>query len=206
MMLSFLLQGLALGFAAAVQPGPFMAYLISQTLAHGFKRTWIAAFAPLLSDGPIIALSLLVLSQLPGWLQRGLNIAGGLFILYLAWGAFWQWRTFSGLAKTPAIVASQSLARAAFMNALSPFPYIYWSLVTGPILLAGWRSSPLNGISFLVAFYSIMISGFLALMALFSVARQFGARASRILLGISALALAGFGLFQLARGILQIGG
>ncbi len=199
-MLPFLLQGLTLGFAAAVQPGPFMAYLISQTLAHGFRRAWIAAFAPLLSDGPIIALSLLVLSQLPAWLQRGLNLAGGAFILYLAWSAFQQWRTFSNLATRPAAGASQSLLRAAMMNALSPIPYIYWSLVTGPLLLAGWRISPVYGLSFLAAFYVIMISGFLGLMALFGAARQFGERASRSLLGISALALAVFGIFQLFKG------
>lgn len=202
-MLPYLLQGLTLGFAASVQPGPFMAYLISQTLTHGFRRTWFAAFAPLLSDGPIIALALLVLIQLPGWLQRGLNLAGGAFILYLAWGAFQQWRSFTSLAAAPAPTgAGQSVARAAVMNALSPFPYIYWSLVNGPILLSGWAKSPWYGISFLVAFYSVLIGGLMALMAVFGAARQFGDRASRFLLGISALALAVFGGIQLFRGIL----
>ena len=56
----YLLQGLALGFAAMAQPGPFMAYLVTQTITHGFRKTWIIAFAPLISDGPIIALALLV--------------------------------------------------------------------------------------------------------------------------------------------------
>ena len=57
-----------------------MAYLITQTLAHGFRKTWMAAFAPLVSDGPIIALALLVLVQMPPWLQRGLNLVSGAFI------------------------------------------------------------------------------------------------------------------------------
>jgi threonine/homoserine/homoserine lactone efflux protein len=199
-MLPFLLQGLTLGFAAAVQPGPFMAYLISQTLSHGFRRAWLAAFGPLLSDGPIILLALLVLSQLPDWLQRGLNLAGGMFILYLAWGAFQRWRTFSSPVQLPPASASQSVVRAALMNALSPMPYIYWSLVTGPILLTGWQASPSYGIGFLIAFYVVMISGFLVIMAVFNAARQLGDRISRALLGISALALGIFGLFQLARG------
>ena len=54
----------------AVQPGPFQMYLISQTLLKGWKRTLPVVFAPLISDGPIIALCLFVLSQVPSWLQR----------------------------------------------------------------------------------------------------------------------------------------
>jgi threonine/homoserine/homoserine lactone efflux protein len=201
-MLPFLLQGLTLGFAAAVQPGPFIAYLISQTLAHGFKRTWVNAFAPLLSDGPIIAISLLLLSQLPQWLQRGLNLAGGGFILFLAWGAFQQWRGFSSLTTAPATETGYSVLRAALMNALSPLPYLYWSLVTGPILLSGWQKNPWYGLGFLAVFYTVLIGGLMTLMALFGAARQFGERASRALLGSSALALAAFGLYQLGRGLL----
>jgi len=83
-----------LWFAAAAQPGPFQAYLISQTLSNGWRRTLPAALAPLISDGPIIVLTLVVLSHVPVWFQRFLYIAGGLFILYLAYSAFVAWRNF----------------------------------------------------------------------------------------------------------------
>ena len=69
-MWTFLLQGIGYGFAAAVQPGPFQTYIITQTLSRGWKRTLPAAFAPLVSDGPIILLCILVLSQVPGWMER----------------------------------------------------------------------------------------------------------------------------------------
>ncbi len=61
----YLLQGIGYGLIAASQPGPFQTYLISQTLTRGRKRTLPAALAPLISDGPIILISLLVLSQVP---------------------------------------------------------------------------------------------------------------------------------------------
>jgi threonine/homoserine/homoserine lactone efflux protein len=195
----FLLQGITLGFSAVIQPGPFMAYLLSQTLAHGFRKTWMAAFAPLISDGPIIALAILVLTQMPVWLKRGLNFASGVFILYLAWGAYRQWRNFTDLDAEAAPNGQRNVIRAAMMNALSPMPYIYWSLVTGPILVAGWQESPAHGLAFLIAFYVVMICGFLIMMALFSAARNLGNKVNRILLGMSAFALAGFGLFQLWR-------
>jgi threonine/homoserine/homoserine lactone efflux protein len=51
-MLSYLTPGITYAFAAAVQPGPFQAYLISLTLVTGWRRTLPAVFAPLLSDIP----------------------------------------------------------------------------------------------------------------------------------------------------------
>jgi threonine/homoserine/homoserine lactone efflux protein len=193
----YLLKGLLLGFAAAAQPGPFMIYLITQTLAHGFRKTWPAAFAPLISDGPIIALALLVLAQMPVGLQRGLNLLSGIFILYLAVGAFKQWRAFTALESKTAPGSAQSVLKAALMNARSPMPYIYWSLATGPILIAGWKQSPVYGLAFLLSFYTVMICVLLALLALFSAARNLGNKISRAMLGISVLALTGFGLLQL---------
>ena len=198
----YLFQGLALGFAAAVQPGPFMAYLVSQTLALGFRRTWMTAFAPLISDGPIITLALLVLVQMPPWLQRGLNLTSAVFILYLAWNAYRQWRNYISPEQAAVPTGYQSIFKAALMNGLSPMPYIYWSLVTGPILINGWRESPAYGLTFISSFYIVLICGLLGILALFSAARSLGSQVSRVLLGISVIALAVFGIVQLARGVL----
>jgi len=44
------------GFAAAVQPGPFLAFLISLALSCGWRRALPGVLAPLLSDGLIIVL------------------------------------------------------------------------------------------------------------------------------------------------------
>ena len=51
-----------------------------------------AVLAPLLSDGPIIVLVLIVLSRVPPWWIQLLRFAGGFFILYLAAGALRFWR------------------------------------------------------------------------------------------------------------------
>ena len=133
----YIVQGIGYGFAAAVQPGPFQTYLISQTLTKGWKRTLSAALAPLISDGPIIALCLLVLSQIPAWLQRFLYIAGGLFILSLSYGAYRAWKNFDSDISSTQSGTHQGVLKAALVNMLNPNPYIYWTLVTGPILLTG---------------------------------------------------------------------
>ena len=197
----YVLQGIGYGFAAAVQPGPFQTYLISRSLSRGWRRTLPAALAPLVSDGPIIMLCLLVLSQVPLWFQRALYIAGGFFILYLAYGAYKSWRNFDPNLPSVSAGTRQSVLQAALMNALSPGPYIYWSLVTGPILLRGWRETPVHGIGFLAGFYVTVVSSLLAIILVFGTASQLGPKINRILLGISALALLVFGLYQLWQGM-----
>ena len=200
-MLPFLLQGLTLGFAAGAQPGPFQTYLISQTLSYGWRRTWIAAFGPLVSDGPIVALVLLVLSQIPDWFQRVLQIAGGLFVLYLAWGAYVAWRMFRPDLITSPQAGPRSLLRAALMNALSPGPYLFWSLVIGPLIVTTWRENSSNALSIVLGFYFAMIALNMAVVLLFGQAARFGNQVRKTMLGLSVLALAGFGLYQLWQGI-----
>ena len=200
-MLPYLLQGLALGFAAGAQPGSFQTYLVSQTLCLGWRRVWIAAFAPLVSDGPIVALVLLVLSQMPDWFQRALEIVGGLFVLYLAWGAYKAWKAFAPDSETMSRNGPQSLLRAAMMNALSPGPYLFWSLVIGPLIVTTWRENPANALSILVAFYVAMIGLNFTIVLLFGQAARLGNQVRRAMLGLSALALAGFGVYQLWQGI-----
>ena len=197
----YLLQGIGYGLAAASQPGPFQTYLISQTLTRGWKRTLPAALAPLVSDGPIILICVLLLSQVPAWMQRILYISGGLFILYLAYGTYNSWKNFDSRLPSVETGTQQSILKAALMNALSPGPYIFWTLVTGPILLKGWRETPVNGIGFLIGFYVTLISSLAALILIFGTAAKLGPKFNRMLLGISAIALTCFGLYQLWLGI-----
>lgn len=196
----YLLQGLGFGLAAASQPGPLQTYLITQALTRGWKKSLVNALAPLVSDGPIILLCVSILSQVPDWLQRFLYLGGGTFILYLAYGAFKAWRDFDVNAPQPESKIS-GLPRAALVNALSPGPYIFWTLVTGPILVAGWRESPANGIGFLAGFYTAMVGTLTAIIVAFGAASKLGPKFNRALLGISSIALFGFGLYQLWRGM-----
>jgi threonine/homoserine/homoserine lactone efflux protein len=193
----YILQGIGYGFAAGVQPGPLQTYIISQTLTKGWRRVLPAALAPLISDGPIITICLLVLSQLPLWLQRFLYVAGGLFVLYLAYGAYQSWKNFDPNISSIESGTQRGILKAAFVNILNPNPYIFWTLVTGPILLAGWRETPIHGVGFIAGFYLTMILSLVTIILLFGTARQLGPRVNRVLLGISAIALFCFGLYQL---------
>ena len=201
-MLPYLILGATYGFAAAVQPGPLQTYVVSQVLSSGWRRTLPAALSPLLSDGPIILLVLLVLTHLPASFDRVLRCVGGLFLLYLAAAAYRTWLNWDkrGRGADLARSARQSVVSAAIVNLLNPNPYLAWSLVLGPILLKGWRESPVNGIALIVGFYGTMVLTLVGIIAAFAGAGRIGPRVNRGLVGLSAIALACFGCYQLWSG------
>jgi len=204
-MVSYLTLGITYAFAAAVQPGPFQSYLISQTLSKGWRRTLPVAFAPLLSDGPIIVLVVILLSRIPGWFVNVLQCVGGVFLFYLALNALKAWRNFNTETAIHSTSNRQSVMQAVVVNILNPNPYLSWSFVMGPLLLRGWRETPVNGIALLAGFYVSMIVSLMGIILLFAFAKTLGPRVTRPLIGVSAIALACFGIYQLWFGLKYFG-
>jgi threonine/homoserine/homoserine lactone efflux protein len=200
-MLSYILQGITYGFAAGVQPGPLQAYIILQALKNGWRRSMVYALVPLLSDLPIIALVVTVLALLPaGWVVV-LRVAGGAFLLYLAWNALRAALRYSEEESAPDTSPSKGLLQAVMINILNPNPYLFWSLVTGPILLTGWKESPINGIALLAAFYLVMIVVNSVIILVVSIAHRFNPQLRKGLMIASAIGLGVFGAYQLWMGI-----
>jgi threonine/homoserine/homoserine lactone efflux protein len=119
MMWIYLLQGIGFGLAAASQPGLLQTYLISQALTNGWRRTLTATLAPLVSDEPIIVVCLLVLNQVPAWMEKALYGVRGLFVLYLAFGAYQSWR--SGSATIQGVGDTRQIG-------LTPLAHLFYTL------------------------------------------------------------------------------
>ncbi len=200
----YLTTGVTYAFAAAVQPGPFQAYLISLTLVHGWRRTLPAVFAPLLSDIPIACLTLFVLTQVPAVAVDALRVVGGLFLLYLAVGAARAFRNDQGPRPEASRPAGRPLLNAVVVNLLNPNAYLGWSLVIGPALLQAWHLAPRYGVALVASFYATMIVSTAIVLSAFAAARALGPRVGRALVGLSALALAGVGGYQLWYGVMTI--
>ena len=200
----FFLQGAALGLSAAATPGSLQTLLISETLLGGFKRGARITLAPLITDAPIIIAVQLILNQMPPLVLQVLSIAGGLFVLYLAWGLLKQWR--SGAQVTSNVegarpIGWKGLWRAAIVNWLNPNPYLFWTLVGGPTLIAALNQSMAYGVAFLAGMYGVFIGSMLIIVAVFHFTRQLGPRVVRGLLLISIVVLAIFGVLLLTRGL-----
>jgi threonine/homoserine/homoserine lactone efflux protein len=190
--LTLFLQGAGLGLAAAITPGTFQTYLISESLSGGFRRAAPIAFAPLISDIPIIIISLLVLNQVPANFLRLVSLAGGVFALYLAWRLWVSWRSGTEIQVEEDGPRKGSLRRGVIANFLTPGPYLFWTLVSGPILLEAGRQSIGLGAAFLIGFYGIMVIGLLGIALLISQARRLGPRVVRALLLLSCIILVVF--------------
>ena len=203
-LLFYLIQGATLALPATLMPGPFQAFLISYALRNGWKRTLPAALAPLFTDGPVIVLVLFVLTKTPRWSLSILHVAGGFVILYLAWRIFYSLKD-----PTPQLSPMPDAARKTFfgavaMNILNPNPYIFWSVVAGPILLEAWHRSRSLGIGFVSGFYGTFVLCLAVFIIMFGSVGRVNPKVNRILCGISALALLGFGFYELATGIARL--
>ena len=197
-MLSSVLLAIGLAFAAAIQPGPLQAYLLSSVVQRGWRRTLPGALSPLLSDAPIILTALFIITQLPDAVARSLQAAGGLLLLYFAWRGYLDWRRGPAPDAAEMGRGSRTLLEAIGVNLLNPNPWLGWSLVMGPALLAAWHSSPANGIAFLVSFYMVLIGTTALIVLLFGTTRFLSPPMRHTLILISAVLLGALGVYRLA--------
>jgi threonine/homoserine/homoserine lactone efflux protein len=199
-MINYFVFSISYAFVCVVQPGPFQAFLLIQSLTNGWRKTVPLVFAPLISDLPVIVLVLLVLTNIPQEVLWILQCAGGVFLLYLALNLYKSWRTFDQRDKIE-IAPHKTLFKAVIVNLLNPGPYLGWSLVMGPMLIKGWIEKPVYGIVLLIGFYSSMIICSIIMVVLFGLAGNIGPAVNRISTFISVIVLVIFGIYQLWSGI-----
>jgi threonine/homoserine/homoserine lactone efflux protein len=131
-MLEYLSAGTLLGLASGFAPGPLLVLVVAETLRHDLRAGIKVAIAPLITDVPIIVISLLVLSRLAHFrsILGGISILGGLFILYLGYESI---KTKGLDFKLPPTI-SKSFKKGVITNALNPHPYIFYVTVGAPII------------------------------------------------------------------------
>lgn len=169
MLEAFILPGITLGLTAGVLPGALQAYLINTTLLYGWRRGLWVVISPLIIDGPVIIIVVFILGQLPDVVLQVIRFLGGLLLLWVAWGAYRQYRAGISLGgdlseeKAKEAPKPQSiLGKALLMNLLSPGPYLFWTTVNGPLLIEALELSLWHVAAFLIAFYGT----FLAMMSI----------------------------------------
>ncbi|MEO0561181.1 MAG: LysE family translocator [Chloroflexota bacterium] len=211
-MISFITQGMTVGLSAGVMPGPMQSFVMSTSLKHGWRRALLVILTPLIIDIPVIIAVLLALDALQSVVPALVDIIrviGGAFVLYLAWGAFQDYRSGAAITvaddgttkNTPNELPRQSFAKGLMMNALSPGPYLFWTTVNGPTLLLALERSFWLGVTYVVTFY-VTFLGSLALIALgVSRLRTLDPVYTNRLVLLIAVLLAGFGVFLIVQGL-----
>ncbi len=162
-MITFLLAGVTFGLSAGLFPGPLLAFVVSQSLRHGPREGFKGSLAPLVTDPPIMVVSVLLVGWFSGYrpFLGGIACLGGLFVLCLAWDCL-RART-SGVSGNDS--APRSLGKAVLLNVLSPSPYLFWLLVGGPQIALAWQHVRFGAAGFVLGFFGCLV-GSMALMAI----------------------------------------
>ena len=154
-MFEYLISGIVYGAVAGVSPGPLLTLVIRETLAHNRRAGFSVAIAPLVTDVPIVSLSLFGLSRLneSSVIFPMLSFLGAAFIIYLGVESILHKQTTAAADHAPL----RSFGRAVFTNLLSPHPYLFWLLVGAPTALRAAKSGIGAPIAFIVGFYLLLI-------------------------------------------------
>ena len=170
-MIELITAGIILGLSAGFAPGPLLALLISETLRHGVGSGVRVAIAPLITDIPIIALTIFLSVVLAdAELFIGLvSLAGGAFVLWLGISSLRiKHNTLEQPAEPP-----RSLAKGIATNVLIPHPYIFWLTVGTPILSQAMETGWMLPALFIFVFYSCLVGAKIGLAILTGRSRRF---------------------------------
>ena len=170
-MIHFLTIGTVLGLSAGVAPGPLLTLVVSETLRHGVRSGVKVALAPMITDLPIILLTLFILSRLTGFhtILGMISLAGGSFLLYSGWQSM---RT-KGVEFTLQEIEPKSLTKGVLANTLNPHPYLFWLSVGAPTMSKALAVGRISLAAFLGGFYLSLVGSKILLALLVGRSRSF---------------------------------
>lgn len=170
-MIEFLSTGSLLGLAAGFSPGPLLVLVISETLRHNIKEGIKVSIAPIITDIPILVVSLLILKKLSNFevVLGCVSIFGGFFVLYLGYESF---RT-KGIELNIEKQSSNSLKKGVITNALNPHPYVFYMTVGAPIMFKALNKNIFWPVTFLASFLLFLIGSKVILAIIVGKSRTF---------------------------------
>jgi threonine/homoserine/homoserine lactone efflux protein len=199
-MMTALASGVLLGLSAGLAPGPMLALVLAQTLRHGPREGCKIALTPLLTDAPIILLTLALatkLAELHLWLGI-VSMAGAIFVFYLSWESFWPVRQqLEAPAERP-----KSWLKGIATNLLNPHPWLFWLTVGAAILAKTMAQGWLVAAAFLFGFYLLLVGSKVLVAVLAGRCRDLLAgRPYRVAMRMLAAMLACFALLLFREGL-----
>jgi threonine/homoserine/homoserine lactone efflux protein len=153
--LTFVVSGFILGLTAGISPGPLLTLVISETLKHNRLAGIKVALAPLITDGPILLISLFLLTKLSSLdtLLGAISLFGAGFLLYLGYESI----TIKNMKTDINQTTENSLRRGIITNALSPHPYLFYLSIGGPLMVKAIGISIFALLSFIGSFLLLLV-------------------------------------------------
>ncbi len=199
-MLTYLATGMIFGLSSGLAPGPLLTLVLVETLRHGVGAGVKVSLSPLVTDLPIIGISLLALSRLSGshHVLGLISLAGALFLVHLGLETF----TSPPLSGGGPESGAQPLRRGVLTNFLNPHPYLFWTTVGSPLLVRAWNEGGGGAAAFLAGFYLCLVGSKVVLAAFTGRGRQLlGGRAYGICMRLLGILLWGCALLLAVDGV-----
>jgi threonine/homoserine/homoserine lactone efflux protein len=160
--MNFFIQGLLLGLGLGLAPGPLLALVISASLRGGFSHGLRVALSPLITDLPIIIISLVILQQVNDSAIGFLSFVGAAVLMYFAYESWMGSKNDpQSLIKTDKDIGStnKTLAKAILTNFVNPSAWLFWMTAGGTLLTNAWQKSLVEAFSFVFGFYLLLVGG-----------------------------------------------
>jgi len=198
-MVELLIPGIILGLYAGFSPGPLLLLVISQTIKHGYLEGIKIAVVPIITDLPIVLVSVGFLSLISGYnlLIGSISIIGGLYVAYLAYGSI----TTKGLSEIIDTEEPRSLKKGITVNLLNPSPYLFWITVGGPIIIKAYKTSSISPLFFIIGFYTMLVGSKIILAYMTGKSRNLIRPVYVYIMRILGLFLALFAFYLIKEGI-----
>jgi len=151
---TFLISGVVFGLSSGLIPGPLLTLVITETLKHGIREGIKISIVPLLSDLPIVLVTILILTRLSD-IRPALgiiSILGTIFLFYLAIESL----SFRG-SEIDAEAKPQSVKKGVITNLLNPNPYIFWLSIGAPTVVKSMDIGLLSASLFIFFFYFSLV-------------------------------------------------
>ncbi|MBN1905449.1 MAG: LysE family transporter [Deltaproteobacteria bacterium] len=151
--LTYITSAFILGLSGLI-PGPLLTLVISETLKHGTKEGIKVAVSPLITDLPIIVMTILVMSRIANidYLLGMIAFGGSIFLIYLAFESI----SFKGITQD-AVDHVSVIKKGIIANFLNPSPYVFWFTIGAPTILKAYHEGFIYAVLFLIVFYSVLI-------------------------------------------------
>jgi len=169
--ITYLTMGAVFGLTAGISPGPLLTLVISETLRHNKTEGVKIAVAPLITDIPIVLLTIFILSKMASSdIVLGIiSILGGIFIAYLGYDSIKS----RGIEIEIQNLKPKSIRKGIIVNILSPHPYIFWLMVGAPITVKAYQANPFAAFAFIIAFYVLLVGSKISIALVVDRSRAF---------------------------------
>jgi threonine/homoserine/homoserine lactone efflux protein len=196
----FLGSVIFLSASGVMMPGPVTAV----TVAKGSQRKWAGALIAIGHGIIEIPLMLLVYFGLASYLkltgvQIGVGLAGGLMLLWMAWGMF---RTRPTVLDEKKDTPHSSIVAGLATTAASPYFFLWWATVGAALLVSATTFGKTGIIAFGAVHWSFdLVWLFFLSWVVFRSKRLWTPKVTRVVFGVCAAVLVGFGVWFIYSGI-----